>query len=215
MGLMGLMGQQLTAFLYEALYSTRNANCSGVEGFLKCAKPIFKRRTALILASGGFGNAGGMVCTPHLSPRPGKVGGGCVLYRSVDLTVNATKRANVSQWLLHGRTEHDWITTLPSSPPSSPSPPRTKPGTVTVQVIVNTPFPFDNAVSLTLRWADEKVAVVALHPRIRIPSWLSPPRHGPSAHQWPACRQCKPGTYMLLDKVNWTNGDVITFALPR
>ena len=204
--------------LYEALYSTRNANRSGVGGFLKCAKPVFSRRTALILASGGVGNAGGAVCTPHLSPRPGEVGGGCVLYRNVDLTVNATKRANLSQWLLHGRrnrVEHDWIATPPSSPPSPPSPPRTKPGTVTVQVIVNTSFPFGDAVSLTLRWADEKVAAVALHPRIRIPSWLSPSAVVPMRINGLPAGTGKPGTYMLLDKVNWTNGDVIAFALPR
>lgn len=203
--------------LYEALYSTRNASRPGVKGFLKCAKPVWSRRTALIAASGGFPqNDGEVFCTPHVSPRPGEHGGGCVLYRSVDLTVPATPRANLNQWLLHGRcnrVEHDWVATPPPPPPSQP---RTKPnGTVTVQVIVNTSFPFDDAVSLTLRWADEKVHAVALHPRIRIPSWLSPSAVVPVHINGRTAGSGKPGTYLLLGKATWANGDVITFALPR
>ena len=205
-------GQELCTrcVLYEALYSTRNASDPRVKSFLKCAKPVWSRRTALIVASGGFENDGEAVCTPHLSPRPGEHGGGCVLYRTVDLTVPPTPRANLNQWLLHGRrnrVEHDWIVT---PPPSPPLPPRTKPGTVTVQVIVNTSFPFDDAVSLTLRWADEKVQTVVLHPRIRIPSWLSPSAVVPVRINGLSAGNGKPGTYMLLDKAAWANGDVFT-----
>ena len=201
--------------LYEALYSTHSQSRPGVNGFLKCAKPAFSRRTALIIASGGVEMDDEAVCTPHLSPRPGEKSGGCVLYRNVDLTVAQTNNSHVSQWLLHGRrnrVEHDWIAT---PAPSPPSPPYTKPGTVTVQVVVNTSFPFDDAVSLTLRWADEKVQTVALHPRIRIPSWLSPSAVVPVRINSLPAGNGKPGTYMLLDKADWANGDVITFALPR
>lgn len=201
--------------LYEALYSTRNASRPGVKGFLKCAKPVWSRRTALIAASGGLENDGEAICTPHLSPRPGEHGGGCVLYRTVDLTVPPTPRANLSQWILHGRrnrVEHDWI----AAPPPSPLPHTNPNGTVTAQIIVNTSFPFDDAVSLTLRWDDEKVHTVALRPRIRIPSWLSPSAVVPVHINGLTAGNGKPGTYLLLDKkTDWANGDVITFALPR
>ena len=220
--------------LYEALYSTKGQQSNaGVQAFLKCEKPAWSRRAALLdfSSSNGGGGAeensfkydGERVCAPHISPaQPGA--NGCTLFRNVDLGVAVSPAPKVTQWLLKGRrnkVEHDYILTSPQSASArtSSGTTGTGTGTVTMQVVLSTAFPYDDKVALTLRWADEKVTKVALNVRIRIPSWLrASSAVAVSINGVADGRSGKPGTYLSLgnsENGGWSNGDVISFELPR
>ena len=194
--------------LYTAIFSLKKAVSPVVQGYVKCAKH----------AAEGKGAMTGQVvsrpaCTPHLTP--GAVSQGCVLFRNIDASLGISPRANVSQWLLQGRrnkVEHDWVATVPTPVPSPPLK-SAQNGTTLVSATVDTSFPFDSKVSVTMSLTDVKVNSVSFIARIRVPSWLRSTTKIPVAINGEAVGEGTPGSFLALDRV-WSNGDKVTFELP-
>ena len=70
----------------------------------------------------------------------------------------------------------------------------------------------NNSVKMTLRWKDTSVQAVAIHLRLRIPSWL--PAQLPVALNGAAmATKGTPGSFLSIDR-QWKNGDQLTFSLP-
>ena len=197
---------------YSAIRTLAKSIAPGVLGFLKCGKPGWTTKQGRIEMGSAAGGGHDAVCTPHITPSPDAVGS-CQLFRNIDMSQAVQPARGTTQWLLHGRrnaVEIDYVPQPPSHPlPSTPTP---RNGTVTADVVINTSFPFDSKVSLTLGWADERVRLVRYRVSIRVPSWIQAPTVVVAVNGQPYAGST-PGSYLSLDRL-WENGDVVSFDLP-
>ena len=189
------------------------------------------------------------------APPPPRVG--CEIFHSIDMerpadgncgrsTCGPFPNPNVQQWLVVGRrviTQHDFAVAKPSTDIMNVMPdvqrhdtPVTSSDSANVTFTQATEFPYGNgSVVMTLRVPDPGVDAVAIHLRLRIPSWLERAQTSDqqqrkilhsrrvdvdtSSYRLPVLVNGQlygdgvPGSFLSVDRM-WKDGDTISFALP-
>ena len=81
-----------------------------------------------------------------------------------------------------------------------------------VEFAMSTKFPYSNAVSIKVSWAETSVTGVSAALKLRVPSWLEAPLTNITINGV-ASKAGQPGSFLTLDQ-QWKQGDEVSFTLP-
>lgn len=141
---------------------------------------------------------------------------GCEIYHSIDMEVpaNTQQDANTQQYVVVGRrivTQHDFVPAATESKVTAATAVAAG-GSTPMKFTQQTDFPYgDGSVTMKLSIPDSSVKTVAVHLRLRIPSWADNPV--PVKLNGKALPDAgTAGTYASIDR-EWSDGDTISLSL--